>query len=136
MSLVASIGSKLYMSANGSTYAEVTGLLGMPEFNLIPEKIEVTDLSDTIKKYIFGIKDLGDLDFEFNYQTGAAGNYQTLAAVGTATTKYWRLTYPDGTKFEWQGYVGVSAPKGAVAERLTFVSRILPSTDITVTMGS
>ena len=63
------------------TVKAVTGLTDIPDMGATPEKIDVTTLADDCRQYINGIKDFGDLEFTFIYESGADGNYAQLAAL-------------------------------------------------------
>ena len=59
---------------------EISGVTDIPELAVAPEKLEVTTLKDTSKKYITGLKDYGDLEFTLLYESGSEGNYAKLKA--------------------------------------------------------
>ncbi len=70
----------------------------VPEFGGTPEKIDVTTLSDSIKKFVNGVVDMGDLAFKFLYDNSSTtANYRVLRGLqegGTAAV--FKLSYPDG----------------------------------------
>ena len=74
-----------YKKGASSTFTELPDLMEVPEFGGAPEKIDVTVLSDTVKKYVPGIKDLGDLVFKFLYDNSSeTSNYRVLKAMDDA----------------------------------------------------
>ncbi|MDS4556361.1 phage tail protein, partial [Streptococcus pneumoniae] len=69
------------MLANGITlsygetkdsYTKLVGLKEVPEFGIELEKVENTTLEDTVKKYEFGIGDIGELEYKFSYNNSSA----------------------------------------------------------------
>ena len=54
-------------SGDSATFKELEFLMEVPEFGGAPEKIDVTVLSDKVKKFVPGTVDLGDLVFKFLY---------------------------------------------------------------------
>ena len=68
-------GTKLYMNEE-----ELSGMLSTPDLSEgEPEKIEVTTLADSSKRYINGLRDLGDgLEFEFNYESDGDSAFKGL----------------------------------------------------------
>ena len=115
-------------------YVELEYLMEVPEFGETPEKIDVTVLSDSVKKYVPGITDLGDLIFKFLYDNSSTtANYRvlkTLADTNSATT--FKITYPDGTSHEFDAIPAVKMDAGAINGALTFSATMLLQSDITV----
>lgn len=54
-------------SDDSAVFKELEFLMEVPEFGGAPEKIDVTVLSDKVKKFVPGTVDLGDLVFKFLY---------------------------------------------------------------------
>jgi hypothetical protein len=99
----------------------------VPEFGGAPEKIDVTTLSDTSKRYIPGIKDFGDLVFKFLYEK--TRNYDLLAGLANAykegddaTIPTFKLEYPDDTTHEFRAIPSVKMDAGAINGALTFTA--------------
>jgi hypothetical protein len=73
---------------------ELTNLQEIPEIgNNVPEKVDVTVLSDAEKKSIDGLADTAqDLAFKFLYEKAQFAKLNALDGVYK-----WRVTLPDGT---------------------------------------
>ena len=56
------------------TYAKIDDLQAIPSLGGEPEKVEVTTLADSVRRYINGIKDYGDLEFTFLYSNESANS--------------------------------------------------------------
>lgn len=116
-------------------YTEIPYLMEVPEFGGTPEKIDVTVLSDTTKKYLPGIKDLGDLVFKFLYDNeSATSNYRVLSGYAAEnTTVSFKLEYPDGTAHLFDAIPAVKMDAGAINGALTFSVTMMLQSDVTVT---
>lgn len=105
-------------------WEDFIGVTKVPAIGGAPEKIEVTRLKDTKKRYILGLQDSEDLEFEANY---LLADYQKLtdAAVADAVNTY-RLCFGDnlGTDgcFEWSGKIStrIDAQESNNARKLIF----------------
>lgn len=129
-------GATLGFRVNGSTatdYDILEGLQELPEMGVDPEKVDVTTLADSAKKYEFGIGDYGDLEFVFLYKNTTGSSYRTLrTAQNTRKVDDYELTFPDGTKFEFSGYCNVKIGGGGVNAPITFTLQIALQSDIDV----
>jgi len=107
----------------------------VPEMGGDPEKVEVTTLKDSVKKYIPGIRDLGDLAFKFLYDNSTdKSNYRTLRALQDSNkVGTFKVTYPDGSAHQFDAYVSVKMDPGAVNAALSFTANMSLQSDIAVT---
>ncbi len=88
----ATIGTKLsYCDTEEGDYVDIPGLQEVPELGGDPEQIEVTTLADSVKRSIPGVRDLGDLAFNFLYNKTNFLALSKLTGVG-----YWKVEFPDG----------------------------------------
>ena len=124
----------LYRKSQGA-FAEIELLMEVPELGGTPEKIDVTTLSDKIKKYIPGTKDYGDLVFKFLYDNANANaNYRVLKNMDdAATAATFRLAYPDGTCHQFEAIPSVKLDSGTINGALTFSATMLLQSDIEIT---
>lgn len=124
-----------FKKSSGSTFTELEHLMEVPEMGGDPEKVEVTTLKDAVKKYIPGIRDLGDLAFKFLYDNSTAtSNYRVLKELQEDNeTATFKVTYPDGSSHQFVAYVSVKMDAGAVNAALTFTANMSLQSDITVT---
>lgn len=117
------------------TWVELEYLLEVPELGGDPEQIEVTTLKDGVRKYIPGIKDLGDLAFQFLYDnTSPTSNFRVLKGLqdANAVTKF-KVEYPDGTEHAFDAIVNVKMDSAGVNAALTFTTSFFLQSDITIT---
>lgn len=99
-----------------STKKTLTNLMEIPEIgNTAPEKIDVTVLTDDVKKSISGLGDSAqDLAFKFLYEEA---QFTELAAL--TGTQSWEVALPNnGKKATFTGTpsvrLGAAAPNGAI----------------------
>lgn len=124
-----------YSTDNGLTYTEIDFLMEVPEMGGDPEKVEVTTLKDSVKKYINGVRDLGDLAFKFLYDNSTVtSNYRVLKGLqNNNTLATFKVEYPDGTAHEFDAYVSAKMDSAAVNAAMTFTASMSLQSDITVT---
>ena len=136
MSRMTANNTKMFYKAGASAqYTELELLMEVPELGATPEKIDVTVLTDSVKRYVNGIKDFGDLVFKFLYDnTSAASNYRVLKGLQDAETEAsFKISYPDGTNHEFSATVSVKMDAGSINGALTFSCTMNVQSDITVT---
>lgn len=116
-------------------FVEIENLQEVPELGGTTDKVEVTTLADSAKKYINGIKDYGDLEFTFLYDNSSAtSNYrvlQGLEASGAITD--FQIDFPDGTSFAFSASVTTTVAGAKVNDALTFSAAMTLNTKIEVT---
>lgn len=107
-------------SSSGSTYTELTNLMEIPEIsNGDKEMIDVTVLTDDVKKSIAGLGDSAQtLAFKFLY---VKEQFTTLMAMTDSTS--WKVEMPDGVNATFTGTPSVkfdsAAPNAAITYTLS-----------------
>jgi len=131
-------------SANRTTLSHRTGTTGnftlipnlmeVPELGSSPEKIDVTTLADSSRRYIPGIRDYGDLVFKFLYDNRTAGaNFRILKNMETAGTPVnFEVRYPDNSSHTFSAIPSVSMDAGSINGALTFSATMLLQSAIAV----
>ena len=117
----------LDFSTDGTSYKELYGLNGYPDMGAEPEKTDVSNMRDKTKRSIDGLQDIGSLVFDFYY------NAETVADSGNVIKKafsalkeqegellYWRLVFPDGSGYTWQGKPTVYMKAGGRGDPMQF----------------
>lgn len=117
------------------TYEVIHNLQSVPAFGGAAEKVDVTTLEDGNYKYINGIKDFGDMAFGFLYDnTAETSNYRICRGLEEAGKVVdWKVSFPDGTSFEFSGEASTTIEEGSVNAAVTFTLNITLNSDITVT---
>ncbi len=121
------------------TYKKLYGLFNVPEMGGTPEQIDVTNLEDSIKRNILGLQDTGTLDFEFyatedetDTATQVRDTWNILRGYQTAgTTMRWKLEYPDGEGFTWDGKCSVRRQSTTVNQAIKFTLTVGLDTALT-----
>ena len=138
----AMLGTHLDMAdASDGAFKQLYGLAKVPDMSFEADKIEITNLQDKNKRYIPGIVDLGEPEFEFynddtetedQQGTKLMNSYKALRAAETARqVKYFKLIYPDGTGFAWSAYVVTTRTGGGTGDALQFKVKMLINSNIT-----
>jgi hypothetical protein len=85
---------------NGATPEVFTAIPGV--FNITPpssvrSKIDVTDLSDSDRRFKLGIRDNGEITLQYNWQDGDAQQDGLYSDYLAATLRNFQITYPDAS---------------------------------------
>lgn len=129
-------GSYLMHSTDGTTYTKLIDIKDYPDMIEAPEQLDATTLSDPMRVYIPGIKDVnGAMEFTANY---SAADFAAVQAL-EGTEGYFAVWFgenagtPDGSqgKFSFKGYPYASKSGGGVNEVSDMTVGIIPSTEIT-----
>lgn len=129
--------------ANGVLSKGITLTVGaspVPDLQAIPDlggdvdKIEITTLADGSVRTMNGIKDYGDLEFTFLYDTEVAdsGYRQLHALEEAASVDEYVIELADGTTFTFSGQVSTNIVGVGVNEALTFTAMISLTTAIAI----
>ena len=108
-------GMTLSYKSEGDAYTLLSNLMEIPEIgNNAPEKIDVTVLTDDVKKSISGLGDSAqDLAFKFLYD-----EVQFSQLVSLTGSKDWKVTLPDDNAATFTATpsvkLGAAAPNGAL----------------------
>ncbi len=128
-------GIKFKVKANSETsYTALSGLQSVPQLGGSFTKLDVTTLSDSQEKFIKGIKTLKDMTFGFLYDRDQTpSSYDKLKTIEDAgTVASFEVEYPDGSKFDFTGYVSLSIDAAKVKGVLSFTATIITNSDITL----
>ena len=108
-------------SSSGSTYTELTNLMEIPEIgNGEKEMIDVTVLTDDVKKSIAGLGDSAQtLAFKFLY---VKEQFTTLMAMTDSIS--WKVEMPDGVNATFTGTPSVKFDSAAPNAALTYTLSI------------
>ena len=121
-----------YSATGEGVFTEVANLQEIPSLGGTPDKVDITCLSDSNKKYINGLIDYGDLAFKFLYDNSTAtSNYRVLK--GLTGVNFFKIEFPDDTSFAFSGECSCSMESAAVNDALTFTANIALNSAITVT---
>jgi hypothetical protein len=124
-----------YMPTPGGTsYTIIGDIQEIPEMGGKPDKVDVTTLADSSKRYISGLNDPGDLAFVFLYDNSTAtSNFRVLKGLEVAGSIVpFEVAYPDGTKHDFNAQVSVSMAAAKSGEALTFTATLMLNSAITV----
>lgn len=115
---ISSVGTKISVSDDGSTWTEIPDLQSVPELGGDPEKIDTTTLADTVKTSIPGVQDLGDLAFTFLYDKA---NFLALKSGLDSKKSYkWQVEFNDGLVMSFDAIPNIKLSGADVNSALTY----------------
>ena len=123
--------TKLFVN-RGTGDENLIDLLSTPDLGVgDPEKVEVTNLQDGTRRYVNGLKDVGDsLEFEFNYTTEG---YAKLKEIEESKEIYtYKVVLPDKLCFEFKAALSVKITGAAVGEQVKMTINLTPYSFIDV----
>lgn len=127
------------MKGTGSgtiTYSKLLDIKDYPDLGGDPERVEITTLSDGMRRYLAGIQDVDSLEFTANY---TVADYQACVALAHTQTPF-AVWFDNGTaqtpggalgKFSFTGELTVYVTGGSVNDPREMKVVITPSTEIT-----
>lgn len=86
-----------YKIGSASVYTNIAQLVEFEESGISIDPIETTLLASTIKTYIAGIPDPGEITLTVYNVPGDAGVAALKGLANTGTTCSWQVQYPDGS---------------------------------------
>lgn len=123
-------------SGSSITYSKLVDIKDYPDLGGAPERVEITTLSDPIRRYLKGIQDTEDITFTANY---VLADYTTIKAL-TGQQKF-AVYFDDGTaanptgslgKFAFEGEISVIVTGGGVNDPREMQITITPTTEISL----
>lgn len=117
------------------TWAKLVDIKEFPDLGAAPETVEITTLSDSMRRYIPGIQDTEALEFTTNY---VLSDYQACKALENEQEQY-AVWFDDGTanaptgslgKWSFTGALSVFVTGGGVNDPREMQITITPSTVI------
>ena len=129
----------MYKASGGNTYTKLVDIKNFPDLGGEPERVDVTTLSDRVRKYAMGVQDLSSFTFNANYIaadyqkiTALTGN-QTEFAIWIGDTESSGVYTPTGSDGQWAftGDISVYKAGGDVNAAQDMTITIFPSTEFT-----
>ena len=129
----------MYRTSTSGTFDKLIDITSFPDLIPTPERIDITTLSDYMRKYIAGIGDTGEMSFGANYtpanfqKVNNLKGHQYEYAVWFGASGEAGSEVPDGHygKFSWTGDAYASVNGGGVNEAVGMTVTAVASTVIT-----
>lgn len=126
----------MYRTTTSGEYGKLIDITSFPDLIPPKERIDITTLSDYMRKYINGIGDTSEFSFGANY---TPDNYAAITALEGTIYDYavWfgasgeqGAEVPDGHmgKFSWSGDISAGISGGGVNEAVGMTVNCTPST--------
>lgn len=123
------INTVLKIGESANALNKVTPIKSYPDLFGTPDQIEITDLEDTIQKFVPGVKSADSMEFTANY---LLSTFKALVAL-QGKDLYFELDFgangADG-KFTWSGQLAVRVTGGEVNGAREMVITVFPDSDI------
>lgn len=127
-----------------TTYTKLVDIKNFPDLGGEPERIDVTTLSDLMRKYVPGVQDIASMQITANY---IAGDYAKVKALNGKQTEYaiWiggttsgntETPTGDDGKFSWTGDIDVFKAGADVNAAQDMTITMFPSTEIAFTYSA
>jgi hypothetical protein len=134
----------LMHSTDGTTYEKVLDIVDFPDLGGLPEQLDTTTLSDSMRTYVNGIQEAEGFTFNANYDPTDYTAVETLATADETAASYYAVWFggtevvgddptPTGNlgKFSFMGKCSHPVVTGAgVNEVRRMQFQIAPSTKI------
>ena len=116
-------------SSSATSYTDVANIFSFPDLGGDFDKVEITNLADGSRRYLKGLVDYGDLEFEAYYTTAGFTALKALDTAGASVD--WQIELPDDSKFTFSGVPSVALAGGGVGDALTYTIKIALDSAIT-----
>lgn len=130
------INTVLKVGTTANALNKVTPIKSYPDLFGTPDQIEITDLEDTIQKFVPGVKSVDSMEFGANY---LLANFKALVAL-QGQDLYFELDFGENGvdgKFTWTGQLAVRITAGEVNGAREMIISVFPDSDIVdATVGS
>jgi predicted secreted protein len=100
------------------TYISVASITALSPPGISRNSIDVTahDSTDGWMEFIPGLKDGGEVSFDINYQPDV--HDALLDDLDSAATQNWRVTFPDGTQWDFAAFLTGFEPDAPYDDKL------------------
>ena len=131
-------GSKLeYSATKEGSFAQLFGMITIPDIGGSPNKIDTTDLDNTkFETNILGLQPAPEFDFEFNCEdpTNVANIKLVYDMAESGDDYYFKLTYANGITVEFVSKVRYTMQGGSTGDLQKFTMHLAPNGEPEVTI--
>ena len=114
-----------------STWTILCPIKNYPDLSESPERIDVTTLSDEMRHYVPGVRDLPDYDFLANYEKD---RYQAIVALRNQEldlrVRFGETTDIEVSNFTFRGKIDATINGGEVNSAREMTVNVYPSVDV------
>ena len=132
----------MYRTTTNGDYTKLCDIKSFPDLGSEPERIDVTTLSDRVRKFCAGVQDMRSFSFDANYiatdfnKINELSNHQYDYAVWLGASTSNGVDTPDGSdgKWSWTGDIYVFKDGGNVNAPQDMTITAFPSTEFAYTV--
>ena len=124
VSRMSTIGVQLQWGDSALTVAKAVRIKSFPDIGGEPEQVDLTDLEDEDPVYVPGVQGLSVLEFTANY---TETDFDTVSSSAKEPL-YYKLLFPDGGAYTWQGEHTVYVAGGGVNSPVKMHISVFPTT--------
>ena len=132
----------MYKATSSAEYTKLCDIKSFPDLGGEPERIDVTTLSDRVRKYTAGVQDISSFSFTANYIpgdytkiNGLSGEQKEYAIwIGATTSNSVDTPTGENGKWAWTGDIYVFKAGGDVNAAQEMTITAFPSTEFAFTV--
>lgn len=132
----------MYKAGTDTEYTKLCDIKSFPDLGGEPERIDVTTLSDRVRKYTAGVQDISSFSFTANYIpadytkiNGLSGQQKEYAIwIGATTSNSVDTPTGENGKWAWTGDIYVFKAGGDVNAAQEMTITAFPSTEFAYTV--
>lgn len=132
-------GGKVYVETAGSPsqsppdYHELSEVTNITPPNFETDEVDVTHMQspNRTREKIAGLTDPGEASFEMNWVPGSATDIILLDLKTAGTVVSWKMEWPNGTYWEFTGFVKGYEPSAETEDKMSATCTISVAGDVT-----
>lgn len=134
-----------FSETKDGTYTELYGMSSFPKMGGTPAKVDVTNMRDGMRRSINGLQEVDNLEFGFYYNSETTDDAEGMVKKAFSKLKelekankiiFWKLTYPDGSCYAWQGKPIANIDSGEVGAAIKFTLSVSLESNLDFTEGT
>lgn len=137
-------GGKVYVESAGSPnqsppdYHELSEVTNITPPNFETDDVDVTHMQspNRTREFVAGLVDPGEASFEMNWIPGSETDIILLDLKTAGTTVNWKMQWPNGTYWEFSGYVKGYEPSAETEDKMAATCTIRVAGDVTPSYAS
>lgn len=130
----------MYKAGEATDYTKLVDIIDYPDLQEPKNEVDATTLSDTVKKFVEGVRENSQKEFNANFNAEDYAKIEALDGTETELAIYFDTATPtdstepvgDYAKFTFSGYVTVSVTSGAIDELVKMKVNVTMTSEVTI----